>query len=63
MLDQADGAFDSPRRRRASLDPLGWGTSAFDYDNDGDSDLVQNGGMNVGFAIAAPPAVIMQNQG
>ena len=40
-FQQPDGTFDDPPLDPALTgSPFGWGTSAFDYDNDGDSDIV-----------------------
>ncbi|MDY7092638.1 MAG: CRTAC1 family protein [Acidobacteriota bacterium] len=44
--------------------PFGWGTSTFDYDLDGDADIVFHGGHDVGPGIElGNPGVILQNQG
>lgn len=41
---------------------FGWGTSAFDYDNDGDTDIVYHGGMDaMFFVVDGNPGVIMNN--
>ena len=44
--------------------PFGWGTSVIDYDNDGDSDIVYHGGVNMGlFVEASNPGVVLNNDG
>ena len=43
--------------------PFGWGTSGFDYDNDGDTDILFHGGFDFGVLVATAPGVLLQNQG
>lgn len=44
--------------------PFGWGTSMFDYDNDGDSDIVYHGGLAMTpFVNSGNPGVILANDG
>lgn len=63
-LQQPDGSFEDP-----TLDPdfdatpFGWGTSAFDYDNDGDTDILFHGGLDVGAFLATAPAALLENDG
>lgn len=65
LLGGPDGRFTVP----AALDdvngtPFGWGTSARDYDNDGDSDIIFYGGLDVGSLIfLTNPGAILQNDG
>ena len=48
----------------ARATPFGWGTSAVDYDNDGDTDVIFHGGLDVGPAIeAANHGVVLSNPG
>ncbi len=43
---------------------FGWGTAAFDYDNDTDTDLVYVGGLDVAlFVEASNPGVVLANDG
>ncbi|MDA8019025.1 MAG: CRTAC1 family protein [Thermoanaerobaculia bacterium] len=43
--------------------PFGWGTSALDYDNDGHTDIVYHGGLDVGPFLATNPGVLFHNDG
>lgn len=44
--------------------PFGWGTSMFDYDNDGDQDILYHGSVDLLSAIIADnPGVVFQNKG
>lgn len=44
--------------------PFGWGASVLDYDNDGDSDIIYHGGVNMGlFVEASNPGVVLNNDG
>ncbi|MEM7202234.1 MAG: CRTAC1 family protein [Planctomycetota bacterium] len=64
FLAQPDGTFDDPGVGSLVAIPFGWGTSALDYDNDGDTDLVFHGGLDLGPLVTADnPGVILQNDG
>jgi len=64
FFGQSDGSFSSPGVGNLIMTPFGWGTSIFDYDNDGDSDIVYHGGMHTrSFMIADNPGVLLQNVG
>ncbi len=44
--------------------PHGWGTGMFDYDNDGDVDILYTGGMDAGpFVQVDNPGVVLSNNG
>jgi hypothetical protein len=44
--------------------PFGWGVSMADYDNDGDTDIISYGGLDIGpYVDASNPGAIYQNQG
>ena len=64
FLQRADGGFDDPGLNDALVaSAFGWGTSAFDYDNDGDTDIVYHGDLDVGHFIGViNPGVYLQNQ-
>jgi len=47
ILGQADGSFSDPGVGGLVSTPFGWGASTFDYDNDGDPDLLFHGGMDL----------------
>jgi hypothetical protein len=63
-LQNADGTFTNPGVGALGGTPFGWGNSAFDYDNDGDSDIVYFGNMEMGAQIAASnPGTLLRNDG
>jgi len=63
FLGQANGVFSDPGVGDDLItSTFGWGTSIFDYDNDGDSDIMYQGGIDVAIFALANPAVILQNQ-
>jgi hypothetical protein len=63
-LQNADGSFTNPGVGALGGTPFGWGTAAFDYDNDGDSDVVYYGNMEMGAQIAASnPGTLLRNDG
>lgn len=44
--------------------PFGWGTSMFDYDNDGDTDVLYHGGLDtVSWVGGDNPGALLQNKG
>lgn len=47
LLGQSDGSFSDPGVGNMTASVFGWGTSVFDYDNDGDSDVLYHGGMDL----------------
>jgi hypothetical protein len=58
----ADGSYTNAGPSEAN--PFGWGTSMFDYDNDGDTDILYHGGIDILQIIALDnPGVLIQNQG
>ena len=64
FLQQPGGTFTDPGPGALVTIPTGWGTSATDYDNDGDLDLVVYGGDEQPlFYDDSNPGVILQNQG
>ncbi|MGD1809767.1 FG-GAP-like repeat-containing protein [Dapis sp. BLCC M126] len=64
FLGQDDGTFLDPGLGELIETPFGWGTSAFDYDNDADTDIVFHGGNNIGiFVDASNPGTILKNDG
>ncbi len=64
FLGQGDGTFLDPGVGSLVTTPFGWGTSAFDYDNDGDTDVVFHGGFELPVLVdASNPGVILQNPG
>ncbi|MFB6206007.1 MAG: CRTAC1 family protein, partial [Haloglomus sp.] len=66
FTQQADGTFHSYGVGRLVALPFGWGASAFDYDNDGYTDLVYHGGgdfFSTHIAIGTNPGVILNGLG
>lgn len=63
-LQQSDGTFVHPGLGALGATPFGWGTSAADFDNDGDTDLIFHGGLDVGpFVLADNPGTLLINDG
>ncbi len=62
LFGRGDGSFSDPTRGESSS--FGWGNAVFDIDNDGDSDAVYHGSLDmVFFAIADNPGVVLLNDG
>ncbi|HYO13131.1 MAG TPA: CRTAC1 family protein [Thermoanaerobaculia bacterium] len=63
-LQNANGTFTNPGLGSLGGTPFGWGVSAFDYDNDGDSDIIYHGSVDMlRNIIADNPGVLLQNAG
>jgi enediyne biosynthesis protein E4 len=61
FIQKPDGDF---QHEGIFPNPFGWGAQLFDYDNDGDSDILYHGGMDILNLIAADnPGVLLQNNG
>ncbi|HRC86296.1 MAG TPA: CRTAC1 family protein, partial [Thermoanaerobaculia bacterium] len=61
FIQKADGDFE---RNIIFANPFGWGDSMFDFDNDGDADILWHGGMDILNLIAADnPGVLLVNNG
>lgn len=59
-----DGTFTDSGAGSLGMTPFGWGTSVFDYDNDGDSDIVYHGGVDLlSILEESNPGVVLQNTG
>lgn len=65
FLNNGNGTFRDPGISTAiRASGWAWGTSAFDYDNDGDFDLVSMGGLDVGpFVDRSNPGSVLVNDG
>ncbi|MCP3959568.1 MAG: CRTAC1 family protein [bacterium] len=63
FLGSSDGSFSRPDVGELVATPFGWGTSAEDYDNDGDTDFVFHGGMMPGPVVQTCPAAMLENDG
>src|SRR5215210_1513611 len=63
-LQNSNGTFTNPGLGSLGGLPFGWGVSAFDYDNDGDSDIIYHGSVDMlRNIIADNPGVLLQNTG
>ncbi|MCZ6536101.1 MAG: CRTAC1 family protein [Chloroflexi bacterium] len=63
LLGTGDGSFTDPGVGDLVASVFGWGNAVFDYDNDGDSDIVFNGGLEMNFmTFADNPGVVLRNQ-
>ncbi len=59
-----DGTFTDSNAGSLAMTPFGWGTSVFDYDNDGDGDIVFHGGVDLlSILEESNPGVVLQNSG
>jgi hypothetical protein len=64
FLGSADGTFNASDAGELNGSVFGWGTSIFDYDNDGDADIAHHGGIDLGiFVHLGIPGVLLENQG
>ncbi len=64
FLGQADGTFIDPGVGELQTTPFGWGTSARDFDNDGHTDVVFQGGLDMFFFVeASNPGTVLLGDG
>jgi enediyne biosynthesis protein E4 len=64
FLGQKDGSFSDPGIGALVAIPFAWGTVAQDYNNDGDTDILLYGGMDIILSTTASnPGVVLQNDG
>lgn len=64
FIQKSDGTFETPGVGRLVATPFGWGTAAFDYDNDGLTDLVYHGGATHGnLYLGDNPGVVLHGHG
>ena len=64
FLQDSDGSFTDTGAEPDLASVFGWGTAAFDYDNDGDPDIAYLGGMDLAFTIdSSNPGVVLKNDG
>ncbi|MEM6795213.1 MAG: VCBS repeat-containing protein [Acidobacteriota bacterium] len=64
VFGRGDGEFEDRGVGGIGASVFGWGNGVFDYDNDGDQDVIYQGGLD--FAIMVPadnPGALLQNQG
>ena len=63
-LGDGQGGFTDPGVGQLQRTPFGWGTSAEDFDLDGDTDIVFYGGLDmVGFIEKSNPGALLLNDG
>ncbi|MEM6929546.1 MAG: FG-GAP-like repeat-containing protein, partial [Myxococcota bacterium] len=64
FLGGPDKTFDNPGVGDLQRMPFGWGTVARDFDNDGDTDISFQGGMDLWFMVdASNPGSVLSNDG
>ena len=64
FLSGNDGIYSFPGVGELKATPFGWGNAAFDYDNDGDTDIVYHGGIDMGaFVEATNAGSVLENDG
>ena len=64
FLGQEDGSFSDQGVGDLIATPFGWGSVMADYDNDGDTDILYQGGLDVGPLVElSNPGVVLQNDG
>ncbi len=63
-LGGANGTFTNPGVGALGASPFGWSSGMADYDNDGDTDVVFYGNLDVGpFITCDNPGVVLNNDG
>ena len=62
-LGSAGGAFADPGVGPLVATPFGWGTTATDYDNDGDTDILFHGGLYFGPIGQGCSSALLKNDG
>ena len=64
FLGSGEGTYRVPGVGHLITTPFGWGASPFDYDNDGDLDVIYHGGIDAGPGIeASNTGVLLANPG
>jgi hypothetical protein len=63
-LGNGDGTFSDTGVGSLGASAFGWGSAVFDHDNDGDSDLLYHGSLEMHIALLADnPGVLLSNDG
>ncbi len=64
FLGKGDGSFTDPGVGGLKASVFTWGVGIFDYDNDGDQDMIWQGGLDLDYQVWADnPGVILANDG
>ncbi len=64
FLGQGDGSFVDPGLGASGASAFAWGNAVADIDNDGDQDLMYQGGLDLSLALIADnPGVVLRNDG
>jgi hypothetical protein len=64
FFGNGDGTFTDPGVGDLVMTPFGWGVSFLDYENDGDSDIVFHGGVDIlSLVDKSNPGVLLRNDG
>ncbi len=64
FFGQDNGTFVHDGTNQLAATVFGWGSSIIDYNNDGDTDLIYYGGLDMGLFIdASNPGAMLQNDG
>ncbi len=64
FLGDKDGGFTRQTSGELVAGPFGWGASMPDYDNDGDTDIIYHGGLDVGIYMdASNSGALLNNDG
>ena len=63
-LGNGDGTFSDPGIGDLNASPFGWGNAIFDYDNDGDQDILAVGGVSMNLVLWIDnPGMLLSNDG
>lgn len=64
LVSNGSGTFDDPGVGDTVSSAFGWGNAVFDYDNDGDTDMLYHGSLDVNFLVLVDnPGVVIENVG
>lgn len=63
FFGQDDGTFARGDIGALGTTPFGWGSASADYDNDGDTDILFAGGLDMGAFVASNPGAVLNNDG
>ena len=64
FVSNGDGSFSDLGVGSLAATPFGWGVVAEDFDNDGDTDVIFSGGIDLGIVVSADnPGAVLLNDG